>query len=120
MADDRAVLFVELAVAERPAIERHDGPPIHVREHADRFYEKYVAEDVYGPFVDEDRYAVEREREVRTAREFLESDAIFDVGLGSHVGTALETDYEVLFDEEVAVLAETFGVELARYFDPRP
>jgi len=120
MADDAAVLFVELAVAERPAVERHEGPPIHVRDHAQRFYEKYADGEEYGPFVDGDRYVVERNREVRTAREFLESDALFDVGLGAHVETALEDDYDVLVDDQVATLADGFGVELARYFAPRP
>jgi tRNA nucleotidyltransferase (CCA-adding enzyme) len=120
MAAERAVLFVELAVAERPAIERHEGPPVHVREHAGRFYEKYDDGEGYGPFVDGDRYVVERDREVRTAREFLESDALFDVGLGTHVETALEDGYEVLVGEAVATLADDFGTELAAYFDPRP
>jgi tRNA nucleotidyltransferase (CCA-adding enzyme) len=36
-ADDRAVLFFELAVAELPAVERHQGPPVHVRGHTERF-----------------------------------------------------------------------------------
>ena len=120
MAEEMAVLFVELAVAERPAVERHEGPPIHVRDHARRFYEKYADGEEYGPFVDGDRYVVERNRDVRTAREFLESDALFDVGLGAHVETALEDDYDVLVDDQVATLADDFGVELARYFAPRP
>ena len=120
MADDTAVLFLELAVAERPAIERHEGPPVHVREHAERFYETYADGEEYGPFVDGNRYVVERERGVRTAREFLESDALLDVGLGAHVQTALEDEYEVLVGEDVASLAGEFGVELARYFEPRP
>jgi tRNA nucleotidyltransferase (CCA-adding enzyme) len=119
-ADDDAVLFAELAVAERPAVERHEGPPVHVREHATRFYEAYADDGAYGPYVDGDRYVVERERGVTTARELLESDAVFDVALGAHVEDALEAGYDVLVGEEVAALAEAFGVELARYFDPSP
>jgi tRNA nucleotidyltransferase (CCA-adding enzyme) len=57
---------------------------------------------------------------VTTARELLESDAVFDVALGAHVEDALEAGYDVLVGEEVAALAEAFGVELARYFDPSP
>ncbi|MFT4963643.1 MAG: tRNA nucleotidyltransferase (CCA-adding enzyme) [Halobacteriales archaeon] len=120
MAGDRAVLFLELAVAERPAIERHEGPPVHVREHAERFHQKYAEGEEYGPFVNGDRYVVERDRAVRTAREFLESDALFDVGLGAHVQTALQRDYEVLAGKDVATLAENFGAELAQYFEPTP
>jgi tRNA nucleotidyltransferase (CCA-adding enzyme) len=119
-ADDSAVLFAELAVAERPAVERHAGPPVSVRDHATGFYEKYADADAYGPFVDGDRYVVERDREFRTARAFVESDALFDVALGPDVARALETDYEVLQGDAVGALAAEFGVELARYFDPAP
>ncbi|WP_408959569.1 CCA tRNA nucleotidyltransferase [Natrinema sp. 74] len=121
VADETAVVFAELAVSERPAVERHEGPPISVRDHATGFYDAYVDDtDAYGPFIEGDRYVTERDRSFTTARAFLESDRLFDVGLGAHVETALEDDYEVLVGEEVAVLLEEFGTELAAYFDPQP
>ncbi|WP_440990639.1 CCA tRNA nucleotidyltransferase [Haloarchaeobius baliensis] len=123
LADETAALFVELAVAERPTVERHDGPPVHVRDHATGFYAKYAAMDgspPYGPFVDDDRYVVERERDCTTAAGFLRSDRLFDVALGAGVERALADDYEVLVGADVAVLAEEFGEELAAYFSPRP
>ncbi|QSX00991.1 CCA tRNA nucleotidyltransferase [Haloterrigena alkaliphila] len=120
-ADDTAVILAELAVAERPAVERHDGPPIHVRSHAEGFYEAYAGDpDAYGPFIDGDRYVTERPREFTTARAFLESDRLFDVGLGAHVETALAAAYEVLVGDEIAALCGEFGWELRRYFEPRP
>jgi tRNA nucleotidyltransferase (CCA-adding enzyme) len=119
-ADESAVLFVELEVAERPAIERHEGPPVHVGEHARGFYEKYADTDAAGPYVDGDRYVVERARAHPSAPDLLRSDALFDVALGAHVESALEEGYDVLIGDDVAALAEPFGVELARYFDPKP
>ncbi|AFK18226.1 CCA tRNA nucleotidyltransferase [Haloferax mediterranei ATCC 33500] len=121
-ADDDAVLFVELSVAERPAVERHVGPPVHVRQHAEGFYGAYEnGNGYYGPFLDGDRYVVEREREFTSATKFLTSDALFDVALGKHVESTLREDgYDVLVGDEVATLAATFGAELGRYFDPRP
>lgn len=119
-ADETAVLFAELAVATRPAVERHDGPPVHVRDHASGFSDKYEDTDAYGPFLDGDRYVVEREREFVTARAFLESDALFDVALGAHVEDALDGGYEVLVGEDVSELATRFGTELGRYFSPKP
>ncbi|WP_225332925.1 CCA tRNA nucleotidyltransferase [Halomicrobium urmianum] len=119
-AHDRAVLFAELAVAERPAIERHEGPPVHVRDHAEGFYGKYADGDAYGPFVADDRYVVERDREYAAAAAFLRSDALFDVALGAHVESALEAGYDVLVGDDVADLADAFGPEFAEYFDPRP
>ncbi|RDZ41468.1 CCA tRNA nucleotidyltransferase [Haloferax sp. Atlit-47N] len=117
-----AVLFAELSVAERPTVERHEGPPVHVRQHAEGFYGAYEdGDDHYGPFLDGDRYVVEREREFTTATGFLESDALFDVALGKHVESTLREDgYDVLVGGDVAALAEAFGAELGRYFAPRP
>ncbi|SNZ12085.1 tRNA nucleotidyltransferase (CCA-adding enzyme) [Natronoarchaeum philippinense] len=121
MADETAVLLAELAVDERPAIERHEGPPVHVREHAAGFFEKYADdESAYGPFVEGERYVVERPREFETAAAFLRSDQLLDVRLGTHVASALEADHEALIGEEVASLAGEFGVELAQYFEPEP
>lgn len=117
----RAVLLFECAVAERPAIKRHEGPPVHVRDHAEDFYAAYADDpSVYGPFIDGDRYVVERERTFRTPGELLESDAIFDVRLGVAVADALDEGYEVLVGDEVATLADEFGTALAEYFDPTP
>lgn len=120
-AEDRAVLFVELVVADLPAIERHAGPPVHVETHARGFYEKYVEDErAYGPFVDEDgRYVVERERDIRSAVEFARQ-RILDVALGAHVESAIEDGYEVLSGDAVASLATEFGSQFATYFDPTP
>ncbi|QLG50603.1 CCA tRNA nucleotidyltransferase [Natrinema halophilum] len=120
-ADETAVVFIELAVSERPALERHEGPPISVRDHAKGFYSAYVDDpDAYGPFIEGDRYVTERDREFTTARAFLESDRLFDVGLGAHVETALGDGYDVLTGEEVTALLDEFAAELATYFEPRP
>ncbi|WP_396610665.1 CCA tRNA nucleotidyltransferase [Haloferax sp. S1W] len=121
-AGDDGVLFVELAVSERPAVERHVGPPIHVRQHAEGFYGAYAEDnDHYGPFLHGDRFVVERERDFTSATDFVTSDALFDVALGKHIESTLREDgYEVLVGDEVATLAESFGAELGRFYDPRP
>ncbi|MBP1988276.1 CCA tRNA nucleotidyltransferase [Halolamina salifodinae] len=118
-ASGRSVLLVETSVDELPAVARHEGPPVHVGEHAKSFYDAYADdESTYGPFVAAERYVVERERDHRTPEAFLRSDSLFDVALGTHVETALEADYEVLVGEETATLAEAFGTELREYFEP--
>lgn len=119
-AADDAVLLVECAVGELPAIARHDGPPVGVREHAEGFYRAYRDGDTTGPFIDENgRYVVERTRDARTPGELVRS-TLFDVSLGPHVESALEADHEILVGKEVAALAAQFGTELAKYFYPRP
>jgi len=119
-ADDRAVLFVECATGEVAAVERHEGPPVAVADHAAGFLDAHAADpEAYGPFLDGDRYVVERPREHTTPAELLESDAVFDVALGAHVETALREGYEVVVGAAVADLAGEFGRPLARYFEPR-
>ncbi|AWB27964.1 CCA tRNA nucleotidyltransferase [Halococcoides cellulosivorans] len=118
-ADVIALIF-EVAVEKRPAVERHVGPPVAVREHAERFVAAYRDRDVTGPFLDGDRYVVEREREYRTAAALLDSDAIADVGLGSDVAAALSDRSVLVGPDPVAGLADRFGAELAAYLDPRP
>ena len=97
---------------------------MHVREHAEGFLESYADDDsVYGPFIDGDRYVVERPREWTDAESFLASDAVFDVALGKHVASTLrEASYDVLVGDDVSTLAETraFGEAFARYFEPTP
>ena len=118
----RAALYAELEVTERPAVTRHEGPPVAVRKHAASFYESYVDDvdpDTYGPFIDGDRYVVEREREFATVREYLESDAAGDVALGARVEPAFD-DRDVLVGEAVATLAPAFGRPLREFYEPRP
>jgi tRNA nucleotidyltransferase (CCA-adding enzyme) len=118
--DPVAALLVECAVAELPAVERHEGPPVGVREHAEGFHGKYAADDaVYGPFLDGDRYVVERPRDARTP-EAVAGTALFDCSLGPHVKRSLEAGYDVLAGTAVGELADPFGRELAAYFDPGP
>jgi tRNA nucleotidyltransferase (CCA-adding enzyme) len=119
-ADDTAVLLLECAIPTLPAVERHVGPPVAVREHAASFHDAYEGSDVYGPFVEGGRYVVEREREHASAVELLGSEVPFDVALGPDVEAALRDGYELLVGEEIAELLGEFGVELARYYDPSP
>lgn len=118
-ADDTAVLLLELAVDRLPGIERHEGPPVHVASHAQEFFDKYDDSDAYGPYIDGDRYVVERFRSIRTPREFVDA-RIHDVAHGAQVANALDVEYDVLEGDEIANLVPEFDRELARYFDPIP
>ncbi|GAB7009957.1 CCA tRNA nucleotidyltransferase [Halorubrum trueperi] len=118
----RAALYAELEVSERPAVERHEGPPVAVRKHAASFYESYaddVDPDTYGPFIEDERYVVEREREFATVREYLESDAAGDVALGAQVERTF-AERDVVVGDSVTTLASDFGVPLREFYEPHP
>lgn len=118
-ADDTAVLLVECEIAERSAVERHEGPPIDVRCHAEKFFERYESADVTGPFIDANRYVVEKARTHRTPAAHLEA-VLADLSLGPDVRSAVESDVELLAGSELESLADEFGPQLADYFEPRP
>ena len=119
--DTQCVLLFELSETTQPAVERHEGPPVAVRDHATEFFETYDGDDtVYGPFIVDDRYVVERPRAVTDARVYLNSDAVFEVALGVQIESALKSGYELLWDTEITALADRFGTELATYFEPEP
>ncbi len=113
-------ILIETEVGALSHVERHEGPPLHLREHAERFYQTYADAEVYGPFIDDGRYVIERLREHTTPQAFVESAAIFDVRIGEHLEAELEAGYEVYVGDDLHELLDTFGVELASYFDPRP
>lgn len=118
-ANEHAVILIELTIDSLPRVERHAGPPVHVREHARAFDETYDGSDAYGPFIDDGRYVVEREREYSSARECLENE-LLSVALGPAIERALEDEYGLLVGEELTELLPECGVELARYYDPSP
>lgn len=119
-ADETAVLYFELAVRERPAIERHAGPPVQVQQHAAAFLDRYADADVYGPFIEGDRYVVERPREIRTAAALLTPDHLLNVGLGKDIRRVLAEGYDVLENDDVTALLPEFGRELRRFYEPSP
>lgn len=118
--DARIAILVECGVAKLPRIERHEGPPLAFDEHAERFFQTYVDTEVYGPFIEGDRYVVERERNHRTPRSVLASDTLFDVRLGDQLVEVLEEDYDVIAGEELAELLPEFAEQLAAFFEPAP
>ncbi|MFP4175492.1 MAG: CCA tRNA nucleotidyltransferase [Halobacteriales archaeon] len=117
-ADGRAVLLVEANVGAQSNVEKHVGPPVHVGEHASAFAEKYEDADVVGPYIEDGRYVVEREREHTTVEGFARSDGFLEVGMGKHVEDEIRDGYDVLVNEDCTALLNEFGVEFARYFEP--
>ncbi len=119
--NDIAVLLFELAPTRLPAVEHHEGPPVAVREHATGFYKAYAdREDCVGPFIDGERYVVERPREWTDGLEYLASEAIFDVGLGARIEASLKNGYELRINDEIAELTDKIGTELTAYLKPEP
>lgn len=119
-AREDVLIYLELAVSELPAIDRHLGPPVHVRAHANAFLDRWAEQATYGPFIEGERYVVEREREFTSASAFLRSDGLLDARIGADLEGPLTTDRTVLVGEQVLDLLPAFGRELAAFYDPSP
>ena len=117
-AQDRMLLYLDLATAKLPAVERHVGPPVHVQEHASAFLDRWEDSASYGPFIDGNRYVVEREREFTSASSFLRSDALLDARLGADLATMIANERTILVGEQVLDLLPSFGQEIATFYDP--
>lgn len=118
--EEKLAILLECRVSTLPIIKRHEGPPVRIRDHAERFDRAYSDEAVYGPFIEDDRYVVEREREIRTPQAFLRDERLFDVKLGDQLRPVLEEDYTVVVDTELTELLPAFEEALAEYFEPVP
>ena len=114
---DEVVLIIECAHAAVPAIERHLGPPVAVAEHAASFLERYAADPaVTGPFIEGDRYVVERPRAHTELGAFLRAPAMAERSLGRHIERVI-ADREVLIGAAVPA-AERLAAPLATHLDP--
>jgi tRNA nucleotidyltransferase (CCA-adding enzyme) len=117
-ADERSVVLIEANVGEQSSVDRHVGPPVHVREHATAFVEKYRDTPVVGPYIENGRYVVERNRDYTTVEEFVNSDDFLDIGMGKHVENKVREKYDVLVNKDCTALLDEFRVEVTRHFDP--
>ncbi len=117
-SESNSIFFFELSSIEIPSIEHHDGPPLSSQPHASAFLDKYTKTDVYGPFIDNDHYVVERFREFDNAVAFLKSEAIFTARIGPDIGDSLKNHYDVLAESELLTLTPDFGIHLHNYFNP--
>jgi tRNA nucleotidyltransferase (CCA-adding enzyme) len=115
MQEEECMFLLELLVGSLPAVRQHVGPPIWNRSNADKFREKYLAENPSGPFIKNGRYEVEVSREFTTAKSLLSSEALLNVSLGKHVRQSLDKGWIV--HEGAECWIEGFAPFIAEFFD---
>lgn len=84
----RVVLLLESY--ELPQWELHMGPPV-TSDAAEKFVEKYLDEEVVGPFVKGSRVYVVRRRKITRIEDCLNKTAR-DLGIGFNIAMGVETD----------------------------
>lgn len=117
---DTALIYFEVETAVLPAVERHAGPPVYVQDHANAFLDQWTDSPAYGPFIEGDRYIVERYRDSRSISAIVTRERLDAIKLGRDVRRAMQTDFDLLVGEDVTELLPEYANALATYYEPRP
>lgn len=100
------VIMLELISGTLPNVKKRIGPPVWVREHAEKFKAKYEgAENVFGGYIEGGKYVFEVQRKYPTAKGLLEEQLV-NCSLGKHVHQSVSTGFEVLEDSEICRLKD--------------
>jgi tRNA nucleotidyltransferase (CCA-adding enzyme) len=98
------VIMLELISGTLPSVKKRIGPPVWVREHAEKFKAKYeVAENVFGGYIENGKYVFEIQRKYPTAKGLLE-EQLLNCSLGKQVHQRVSEGFEVLEDAEICRL----------------
>ena len=122
-----AILF-ELASATLSKSKRHLGPPVLRREESDKFLSKHLNKEdtVSGPWIEDDRWIVEKLRRNRSAELLLEASLSSGgraVGVASRVAESIGRGFKILLNEEIISLYRSnrqFSSFLCSFMKGRP
>jgi len=99
---ENVVLLIELVSGELPALKKHIGPPVHMRNHAARFKAKFMAKDTFsGVYIEDGLYVVDIRRKYGLAKDLLESE-LSSCALGKQLRECVRAGYIVLERDEIA------------------
>jgi tRNA nucleotidyltransferase (CCA-adding enzyme) len=94
-------ITLELISGTLPNIKKHIGPPVWVKEHAEKFKEKYEgAEDVFGGYIEDGKYVFEIRRKYPTAKGLLKNQLI-NCSLGKQVHQSVNEGFEIVENAEI-------------------
>ena len=103
---NNVVLLIELMSGSLPPLMKHDGPPVYMRKHAERFKMKFEDEETFsGVYIENGRYVVDVYRKYTSAKHLLESK-LLSCALGKQMYECASLGYTVLEGEEVVYAAD--------------
>lgn len=126
-----AAVVLEMEVAHLPAVQKRIGPSVFDADDSKRFLEKYLANATdalfAGPYVEDEHWVVETQRQFLTAREKIQDslgkpvDVLKAKGIPDKIAERLVNGFEV-FSETEKILEEAkrnadFGIFLRKFFE---
>ncbi|MPM82800.1 hypothetical protein SDC9_129862 [bioreactor metagenome] len=114
--ENETVIMLELISATLPNLKKRIGPPVWVREHAEKFKAKYEgAENVFGGYIEDGKYVFEVQRKYTTAKGLFEEQLV-NSSLGKQVHQSVSKGFEVLEDADICRLKDqSFRVFLRKW-----
>jgi len=99
--DDLNVILFELETISLPPVRKHIGPQVARSQASELFLQKHLKESrsISGPWIDDDRWAVDQMRENTNAVAFLQSklrNGGRSIGVGSKIAQSLKRRHSVL------------------------
>lgn len=103
---NETVIMLELISGALPNVKKHIGPPVWVKEHAEKFKEKYEgADDVFEGYIENGKYVFEIRRKYPMAKGLLENQFI-NCSLGKHVHQSMNEGFEIIENAEICRLKD--------------
>ncbi|MDK2892109.1 MAG: hypothetical protein PWQ49_501 [Methanohalophilus sp.] len=88
-ADEKSMLTIELENMSLSNVRKHFGPPVWVKEHSEKFRDKYINNpDTFKFYIEDGKYVAELPRKFSHAKDLLESE-IYNCALGKHVNRSI-------------------------------
>lgn len=127
---DLAVVLLEMEVSKLPSVQKRIGPKIFDIKDSERFLKKYKSSSILigGPFVENDKWAVEIQRKFMSAREKLQDSLKDDLkvlkakGVPNYIASEISKGFEIILETnkimELVKQDREFGVFLKKYFSP--
>jgi tRNA nucleotidyltransferase (CCA-adding enzyme) len=122
------ILLFELSTDTLPTSRRHLGPPTSKINESLAFLRKHSKRHgtVAGPWIENDRWVVEKQRTTTSAPALLNTALVSGgarIGVASLIQRAFRKNLVILKDEEIAALISSsleFGKFMRTYFSGRP
>ncbi len=98
---NKSVVFFELITSRLPNVKKHFGPPVWLRDHAQKFKEKYSDDkNSFNFYIEDGKYVCDVLRQHVNAKSLLE-DRLKTCSLGKHINESINQNFDLLENDEV-------------------
>jgi len=125
-AKESAIVF-EAGLTTLPAVRLQKGPPVSKSEDSKSFLEKHLKarDTARGPWIEGDRWMVERKREILSIRDLVKSAAreeAYGLSLPKQLGESFRKSVKVLQDREILSMLgrKGFDKSLWEFLEAKP